>query len=58
MEGVNMNSGKGVFKVLLVALIFATWAIVSVGCATGIPAPEEEWNRTFGGSSYDYDSSV
>ena len=24
----------------------------------GIPAPEEEWNRTFGGASYDYGSSV
>ena len=31
---------------------------VSVGCIRGITAPEEEWNRTFGGSFYDEGYSV
>jgi PKD repeat protein len=48
-----MNRGRRIFKVLLVALIVATWAFVSVGCVHGIAAPEEEWNRTFGGTDED-----
>jgi PKD repeat protein len=41
-----------------VAYIFATWAFVSVGCVYGIAAPEEEWNRTFGGDYWDGARSV
>jgi PKD repeat protein len=44
-----MNRRRGILKILLVALVFAMWAFVSVGCVHGIAAPEEEWNRTFGG---------
>jgi len=36
---------------LLFAVIFATRAFVSVGCARGTTPPEEEWNKTFGGKS-------
>jgi hypothetical protein len=52
------NGGRGLLKVLLLAFIFATWAFVSVGYVHGIEAPEEEWNRTFGGSNYDYGYAV
>ena len=38
--------------------IFATWAFVSIGCIHGITAPEEEWNKTFGGASLDLGYSV
>jgi predicted secreted protein len=44
--------------VLLFAVLLAAFVFVSVGSVTGAEAPEEEWNSTFGGSSYDYGSSV
>ena len=49
---------SGLLKVLLLAFIFAPWAFVSIGCCHGITAPEEEWNRTFGGSSIDWGYSA
>jgi PKD repeat protein len=52
-----MNRRIAVLRVLLVALMFAAWAFVSIGCVYGLTAPEEEWNRTFG-SYYDYGYSV
>jgi len=42
-----------VLSVLLILLAF-----VSVGCVSGAEAPEEEWNRTFGGSDTDWGESV
>jgi parallel beta-helix repeat protein len=44
--------------VLLFAALLVAFVCVSAGSVTGAEAPEEEWNRTFGGSSYDYGSSV
>jgi nitrous oxidase accessory protein len=41
-----------------VALILTAWVFVSVGCVYGIAAPEEEWNRTFGGVFDDRGFSV
>ena len=52
------NGGRRILKVFLLAFILATWTFVSIGCVRGITAPEEEWNRTFGGSSHDYGNSV
>ncbi len=50
---------REIWKVLIFAGFFVMLALfVSIGCASGATAPEEEWNRTFGGSSYDYGLSV
>ena len=42
-----------IFAVLLIAFVS-----VSAGSVMGAEAPEEEWNRTLGGSSNDYGASV
>ena len=52
-----MTRRRMIFKVLLVALIFATWAFVSIGCVRGTTA-EEEWNRTFEDFYWDTTKSV
>ena len=53
-----MKSEKRKFRMLLLfAVVFTTLAFVSIGCASGTP-PEEAWNKTFGGTSYDGASSV
>jgi len=36
--------------ILTFAVLFATLAFVSVGCASGTTPPEEAWNKTFGGT--------
>jgi hypothetical protein len=53
-----MRSKLGLFEVLLLAFILATWAFVSSGCVHGMTAPEDEWNKTFDGSSGDWCYSV
>ncbi len=54
-----MESERRKFGVVLVfAVVFATLALsVTVGCTNGT-APEEEWNRTFGGTDKDVAYSV
>ena len=46
----NSNRNK---NALIIVVIVATLAFASVGCASGIIPPEEEWNQTFGGSDRD-----
>jgi hypothetical protein len=43
---------------LIFVAVFAVLAFVSIGCASGATAPEEAWNRTFGGTSDDEACSV
>jgi len=43
---------------LIFAVLFATLVFASVGCVSGATAPEEEWDRTFGGPSDDFARSV
>jgi len=45
-------------RVLLFAVLLAAFVCVSTGIVNGAEAPEEEWNRTFGGSNYDYGYAV
>ena len=54
-----MESERRKFGVVLVfAVLFATLALsVTVGCTNGT-APEEEWDKTFGGTHRDMASSV
>ena len=44
--------------VLVFAVLFATLAFVTVGCASGTTPPEETWNKTFGCDGYDYARAV
>ena len=48
----------GMVLALTFAVLFATLALsVSIGCASGTP-PEEEWDKTFGGTDDDRARSV
>jgi len=47
----RVKFGKRKALLCFFAVIFATWAFVSVGCASGTTPPEEEWNKTFGEKS-------
>jgi parallel beta-helix repeat protein len=49
---------RWIWNVLIFAVLLALLAFVSGGPVSGAEAPEEEWNRTFGGPSADYGSSV
>ena len=54
-----MRSERRRIGQILIFTVFLTGlALVSVGCVSGATPPEEEWNRTFGGSSSDYGRSV
>ncbi|MCD4846304.1 MAG: hypothetical protein K8R25_17645 [Methanosarcinales archaeon] len=53
-----MNSVKRTFKlILMLALLFLMLISINIGCANGA-APEEEWNKTFGGNSWGEISSI
>lgn len=52
------NERRRIWNGLICAVIVTLLAFVSVGCASGATAPEEAWNRAFGGSSPDYGWSV
>jgi parallel beta-helix repeat protein len=49
---------KRIGQILIFAVLLTVLAFVSSGCGSGAMAPEEEWNRTFGGISDDHGSSV
>ena len=50
----------GITIILAFAVLFATLVFLSAiaGCASGRTAPEEEWNKSFGGTNHDSASSV
>jgi len=43
---------------LIFAVLFVTLVFASVGCVSGATAPEEEWDKTFGGTESDWAYSV
>jgi parallel beta-helix repeat protein len=49
---------RRIWNVLVLSVLLILLAFVSVGCVSGAEAPEEEWNRTFGGSDTDWGESV
>jgi parallel beta-helix repeat protein len=52
VEVLKTNSGRRILKVILLALIFATWAFVSIGC-TSAEESEMGWTKTFAKPGWD-----
>lgn len=40
------------------AVLFVTLTFASIGCVSGATAPEEEWDKTFGGTESDWAYSI